>query len=296
MMLASTMYGVACFYNPIFASIIINQEWSFYIEFLDLVFKPWRLFMIVCAAPSVVCGLVILFLMPESPKYSFSQGNNAKTLQTLHKVFCCNTGKSKLTFKVKTFTKDEEAAVEARKPKNFLEFMWFQTAPLFKHPHLRNTLTACFIQFCIYNTSNGFWTFFPEIVNRIALWKNDPLHISATVCQILDETQVLTKFNSTYVDFTVCVTKLQPSTFENGYILSFIYIFGWLFLSLVINRVGKLIIITSILFTCGICGFLLIFVSQPVVASYLYIVILADGLAMTVLNASTIELFPTQFR
>jgi MFS transporter, VNT family, synaptic vesicle glycoprotein 2 len=291
------MYGASCFWNPIFANLLINQDWSFYIEPLDLVFKPWRLFMIVCATPNVVCGLVMLFFMPESPKFTFSHGDEAKTLQILHKVYCCNTGLSKLTFKVKTLVKDEEYQESTgRKSKNLFEFMWLQTLPLFKHPHLRNTLTACFIQFCIFNTSNGFWTFFPEITNRIALWKNDPSHMTATVCQILDDTQIVTNFNSTVVDLTICVTKLQQSTFKNSYILNFVYLFGWLFLSLIINRVGKLIIITTVLFICGTCGFALIFVSQPVVSSYLYIVILADGLALTVLNASTIELFPTQFR
>lgn len=251
--------------------------------------------MIICGTPSVVCGLIMLFLMPESPKYTLLQGDDAKTLETLKKVFCCNSGQSKLTYKVKTFIKDEESSAGSNQSsKNLFKFMWSQTAPLFKHPHLRNTLTICFIQFCIFNTSNGFWTFFPEITNRIALWKNEPAHESATVCEILDATQTVT--NSTANDVTVCVTKFQLSTFKNAFILNAIYFFGWLFLSLIINRAGKLIIITTILITCGACGFLLIFVTVPDVSSYLYIVILTVGLALTVLNASTIELFPTQFR
>jgi MFS transporter, VNT family, synaptic vesicle glycoprotein 2 len=131
MMLASTMYGASCFWNSIFASLIINQDWSFYIESLDLIFKLWRLFMIICATPSVVCGLVILFFMPEPPKYTFLQGDDAKTLKTLHKVYCCNTNQSKLTFKVKTFVEDEEYNEGSeRKSRSLFAFMWSQTAPL----------------------------------------------------------------------------------------------------------------------------------------------------------------------
>ncbi|XP_037044113.1 synaptic vesicle glycoprotein 2B-like isoform X4 [Bradysia coprophila] len=290
MMLGSFTFGFFCYYNPIFASIIINQDWTFYIEPIDLVFKPWRLFMIVCAIPSVLCGCVMLF-MPESPKFTFSQGNEQETLKILQNVYSCNTGKPAESFDVSSLAKDGEFKDQKVKQTNLFNFMWTQTVPLFKHPHLRNTLTVCFIQFCIFNSSNGFWTFFPEITNRIAIWENDASHVSSTVCQILNDTKIITNENA-----ELCVTKLDNTAYQNIFILNSIYCFGWLFLSVIINRTGKLIIITTLLFTCGISGFSLIFVNQPMVSSYLYIVLLAVGLALTVLNASTVELFPTKLR
>lgn len=290
------MFAVFCFWNPTFASIIINQGWSFYIAPLDLLFKPWRLFMIVCGIPSLVCGLVMLFFMPESPKFTFSHGDEAETIKTLTRIHNCNSGKE--SYKVKSLVRDHEFNEGCEKhPKNFFQFMWSQTVPLFKHPHLKNTLTACFIQFSIFNTSNGFWTFFPEIANRIALWRqSNTLQVSATVCEVLNSTKIFTGLNGTLADEALCITKLEPSTYENAYMLNCIYFFGWLFLALIINRVGKLIIIVTLLFVSGGCGFALIFVSNPTVSSYLYLLLLADGLALTVLNASTVELFPTRLR
>lgn len=290
MMLGSFMYGFFCFWNPIFAWIIINQDWIFYIDALDLYFKPWRLFMIVCGIPSVLCGIVMLF-MPESPKFTFSNGNEQETIKILQRVYTWNTGKPGDTFEVASLMKDDEYEEKTKEKPNLFRFMWTQTVPLFKYPHLKNILTVCFIQFCIFNSSNGFWTFFPEITNRIAIWESDASHVSSTVCQILDDTQVTPNGNA-----TLCVLKLENSVFQNVFILNCIYCFGWLFLSLIINRVGKLIIITTLLFTCGICGFCLIFVDQPMVSNYLYIVLLAVGLALTVLNAATVELFPTKLR
>lgn len=250
--------------------------------------------MIVCGLPSVVCALVMLFFMPESPKFTFSNGDEGKTLEILEKIHRWNTGNE---YKVKSLVKDEEFHDSSeRKSMNFIRFMWSQTAPLFKHPHLKNILTACFIQFCIFNSSNGFWTFFPEITNRIALWTNsDSTHVAATICQILDETQTAANLNTTSVDY-ICVSKLEPSTYQRAFYLGFAYFFGWLFLALVINKIGKLIIITTLLFTCGLCGFSLIFIVQPVISSSLYIILMAVGLALTVLNASTVELFPTRMR
>lgn len=290
------MYAVFCFWCPIFASIIINQDWTFNIEILDLVFKPWRLFMIICGIPSIVCALVMLLCMPESPKYTFSDGDEATTLKVLQRVYSINTGNPRETFEVKSLVKDEEYKQGGeRKAMNLVQFMWSQTAPLFKHPHLRNTLTICFIQFCIFNSSNGFWTFFPEITNRIAIWKEtNPSHGSSTLCEILDQTKTVPSINAT--NSVLCVDKLETSTFVNVYILNIVYSLGWLFLSTIINRAGKLVIITTILFSCGISAFAIIFVSQPIVSNFLYLVILTVGLALTVLNASVVELFPTQFR
>ena len=121
------MFAATCFWNPIFASIIINQSWSFYIAPLDLDFKPWRLFLIVCGIPSVVCALCMLFLMPESPKFTFSHGDEKKTLKILKKIYCCNTGNSKLLYKVKTLVKDEEFQEKNMEKLNFFQFMWSQT-------------------------------------------------------------------------------------------------------------------------------------------------------------------------
>lgn len=252
--------------------------------------------MIICGIPSIVCGLVMLLFMPESPKFTYSQGDEETTLNTLKMVHNCNSPKE--DFEVNSLVKDEEYQESPHKRQsNFFRFMWSQTAPLFQHPHLKNTLTVCFIQFCIFNTSNGFWSFFPEIVNRIAIWRDsDPAHLSATVCEIIQDTKIAQSFNETVVIAPLCVTTLEPATFHNVYILNFIYFFGWWFLSLIINRVGKLIIIVTILFVCGGIGFSLIFVSNPTVSSYFYMVLLADGLALTVLNASTVELFPTRLR
>lgn len=126
--------------------------------------------MIVCGIPSVLCGIFMLF-MPESPKFTFSNGDEEKTIKILQRIYSWNTGKTSESFDVTSLMKDEEFEEKTKTKMNLFHFMWTQTVPLFKHPHLKNTLTACFIQFCIFNSSNGFWTFFPEITNRIAVWE-----------------------------------------------------------------------------------------------------------------------------
>lgn len=246
--------------------------------------------MLICGIPSLLIGLFMLF-MPESPKFTLSEGNEEETIRTLRKMYAWNTGKTSESFDVTTLAKDEDFVDKRTEKSNLFHFMWTQTAPLFKHPHLKNTLTVCFIQFCIYNTSNGFWTFFPEITNRIAVWESDESHLSSTVCQILDDTKIVLNNNE-----TMCVTKLDVSSFHNVFILNTVYCSCWLFISLIINRIGKLFISTTILFTGGISGFSLIFIDKPLLSNYIYIVLLSTGLALSVLSAWTVELFPTKLR
>lgn len=74
MMVASVLFAVFCLLLPILAWLTINQQWSFIISLplMEVVYKPWRLFLVVCGLPSLICGLTMIF-MPESPKFTFSQ-------------------------------------------------------------------------------------------------------------------------------------------------------------------------------------------------------------------------------
>lgn len=249
--------------------------------------------MIICGIPSVLCGLFMLIYVPESPKFIFSQGDDVKTLHILKKIHKINTGK---VLDVTSLNKEKNDEQIERKSMSLAQFMWSQTAPLFKHPHLKNTLTACFIQFCIFNTSNGFWTFFPEITNRITLWmKSDPANVLSTVCQILEETRFIPSLNGT-ADASLCVTKLELSTYGNAFILISCYTVGYLVIAFIINFTGKLSIILFFLLGSAICSSLLIIVNVPSTLTYIYISMLSVGISINVVNASTVELYPTNLR
>jgi MFS transporter, VNT family, synaptic vesicle glycoprotein 2 len=142
----------------------LNQEWSFHIDFLGIDYKPWRFFLLLCGVPNIICALVLYFAIPESPKFVFTQGDEEKTLKIFQKIFTINTGKPAELYEVKSITKDEEYNMNSQgKSKSFFTFLWSQTKPFFHKTHLKNILTACFIQFSVCNTSNGFWTFLPGL-------------------------------------------------------------------------------------------------------------------------------------
>ena len=213
-----------------------------------------------------------------------------------------NTGKSIENYEVRSLIKDGEFGESycsklGPKSENFFKFMWNQSVPLFKGSHRRNILTACFMQFSICLTSNSFWTFLPEILNKVSLWIESSRG-PATVCEIFHS-----EFNQTarliinqFQNKPICVEKLESGTFIHIYELFTLYTVSYIVLSLVINYTGKLVLIVSITATCGFSAFVLMFLNIPSYLAYLYFLMLHAGLTISLVNASTVELFPTKLR
>lgn len=88
MMAASVIFGVFCLILPIMAWLVINQKWSFVIPVIQVTYKPWRLFLMACGLPSLVCGVALLYF-PESPKFTFSQVKFFQTFpfQPINNIF-----------------------------------------------------------------------------------------------------------------------------------------------------------------------------------------------------------------
>lgn len=131
----------------------------------------------------------------------------------------------------------------------------------------------------------------------MADYTNDNGDAHVTVCEILDASRfdIHNVINETELNQR-CVQKLQLSTYEHTFVLEALYASGFAVIGLIINHTGKLPILFGILFGCGSCAIALIFVNIPALATYLYVLLLACGLAINVVNASTIELYPTSLR
>uniref|UniRef100_A0A182NCP9 Major facilitator superfamily (MFS) profile domain-containing protein n=1 Tax=Anopheles dirus TaxID=7168 RepID=A0A182NCP9_9DIPT len=306
---ASFVFGVGCILLPLIAWSVINQEWEFVIPLLDIVYKPWRLFLVVCGLPSLVCALALLYF-PESPKFLFSRGHEQETIEIVHKMYRWNTGGKgpKLAFNAllqeteaqQTKIRREEAA-NSKSVFRLLKQMWQQTAPLFMGSYLKRTTIICVLQFGIYLTSNGMYMFFPEILNRIAEQEDQGV-TRMTVCKAVYATQVdlyqpqQRDVNSTAARPEVCHQKLDISAYEHSFILETIYALGFAVIGLIINAVGKLPILVFIFGFCGVCGILLVFIDLPLLAIWFYVILLTCGFCISVVNACTVDLFPTNLR
>ena len=287
-----------CLINPLNGFLFLNQEhWIIYIPVLDLTYGTWRIFMLMCGLPSLLSVITMIMFIPESPKFTYAQGDEAQTLEILGKIFVSNTGKSADEYEVKSLVKDQEFLRKIEKSKGFLHFMWMQTLPLFKNPNLKNTMTACYLQFGVCLTANGFWTFLPETLNKVSIWQEKTDSASSTLCQVLSSFDVKINATSFINEETIsCVTKLELSTFTNVTILLLLHTTTLLVISFLIRKTGKLVIIVTFMFLCGSSSILLMIVQIPTVSIFLYFAMLLVIVNMSVINASTVELFPTSSR
>ncbi|XP_041780215.1 synaptic vesicle glycoprotein 2B-like [Anopheles merus] len=305
---ASFVFGLGSILLPLIAWSIINQEWELAIPLLGIVYRPWRLFLVVCALPSFAAALVLLGL-PESPKYLLSRGREQETIAVLRSMYRWNAGRKdpplaltgvlQETEAQQTKVRREEAA-SGKSIVSLLKQMWHQTAPLFMGSYLKRTAILCVLQFGIYLTSSGMYMFFPDILNRIAEQQGKGVE-RTTVCNAVyatrfDIQELAGLGGNGTARSDLCHQKLDISAYEHSFVLEAIYALGFAVIGLIINAVGRLPILVFIFALCGTCGVLIVFIDLPLLAIWFYLILLTCGFCISVVNACTIDLYPTNLR
>lgn len=220
-MIASMLFGLFCMTLPLIALCIINQDWQFYIPYIDIVYKPWRLFLVACSSFGLLSFLIISCL-PESPKFVCSQGRLTEAYEILQKVNRINNGRNAQfepfeLYEEQESIKNRQLLLETKKSRfPFFKCVWIQTAPLFQKSYLFATVLLCFLQFCIFATANGMQIFLAVILNRMATNLDDYFHQRAMMCDVINMKS--NKFNETHTDFKEHVSiSMQQTAFSNEF-------------------------------------------------------------------------------
>lgn len=131
-----------------------------------------------------------------------------------------NTGKS-VEFEVFDIYEELESVenrnriMESKKSRfPFLKSVWIQTAPLFQPPYLFSTILVCTIQFGIYATSNGFYMFFADILNRMATNLDSFTEPRISMCEVINMKSMDRYNNDTVVSEKVSNT-IQFENYTN---------------------------------------------------------------------------------
>lgn len=234
-MYASTCSGLGNVFLPVVAYSIINQQWAIYIPVLEIAYKPWRLFLLVCGLPGLLSGLALL-LVPESPKFVSTQGKHKETIAILQFIHKWNGGGGTQQLHISKIIENENHQPATG---SIFHKIKEQTCLLFGKTFIRTTLIACFIQFVITESASGMYMWFPGIVNRIIDWRDKNTNESTTLCNILS----VTKTNATISQLTNCHMDLNAGTYTYTFIIEVSYVIGFGVLSLVIKKIGKLAVI-----------------------------------------------------
>lgn len=302
---ASVVFGIAALLMPGFAWLVINQSFQFYIPFLDIVYKPWRLFLLVCGLPSLISSLC-LFVIPESPKYTLLYKGQDDTIRILSRVYAINTGNERETYPFTHIEQTDEYTLRKRDSAtlrhpilNTFISMWKQNSALFHRKYIKQTVLGCLLQFITFITANGLYMWFPDILDQIGEFRSLNPNRGASVCEIVDGNKMKSlNINNTSWQYAVpgCRETLDITTYQYSLFLEALYVVSFALIGFIINAVGKLPILFVILVGTGISAFALAYVTIPLLSIYLFVILMLCGLATVVINSATVELFPTSLR
>lgn len=234
--MSSSIYGAIGILLPLSAYFIVNQDWRFYIPVIDIVFKPWRSFVLFCGLPSLISVLCLIWL-PESPKFLYSIGNDEKALHILKQIHKINTGHEHYHV---TKIIDAEFGITSKKSwSDYLSQMWNQTRILFGKKYLRVTIITCFMQFGASSFIAGMLVFFPKILHDIATFVELQPDGMLTVCGIEHFLNDLILNTTEHVEVSIhCIDKMDITSFMYPVITESLYMVGFFVIGLLVNYVG----------------------------------------------------------
>ncbi|CAH0582861.1 unnamed protein product [Chrysodeixis includens] len=283
----SSFVGIGTVILPCVSWLILPLEFAYPMPFLGIDYRPWRLLVVACALPFTLATVLLLFA-PESPKFLFATGNYDAAFDVVKKIYVTNTRSNVDTFPVKSLIVDSQTKHTSPKGASAIwASMKEQTVPLFKSPLLPWTALTCFVQFGIFATTNGFYVWFPSILNSLANHDGG----ETKICDVLDAGKEAVS-NGTMI----CDDTIHTSTFERSIYIGLVFSSMYIIVGFLVDYVGKKPILVVILFFTGISGISAHLVYNQQIGVVLFAVFQMCGACIGLMNAVAVEIFPTKYR
>ncbi|XP_032516056.2 uncharacterized protein LOC116769137 [Danaus plexippus] len=283
----SSFVGIGTVVLPAVSWLILPLEFSYPISFLDISYRPWRLLVVACCIPFMI-GTIFLILAPESPKFLSASGNSEAALKVLKRIYSVNNRVPEDTFPVKSLVSEGQGGKSSTGLHGVLVSMRDQTLPLFRAPLLPWTLLACFVQFGIFANTNGFYVWFPTILNSLLTHDGD----ESRICDVLQSGHNFPN-NNTEV---VCDDTINVATFEMSIYIGLVFSSMYIIVGFLVDFVGKKSILLVLLPSTGLCGIGAHLASSKKIAVVLFAIFQMCGACIGLMNAVAVELFPTKNR
>ncbi|XP_039750577.1 synaptic vesicle glycoprotein 2C-like isoform X2 [Pararge aegeria] len=287
----SSFVGIGTVVLPV-SWLILPLEFSLPVPLLDIAYRPWRLLIVACTLPFVL-GTLFLLVAPESPKFLNASGKSEECLVVLRKIYAVNRRLHEDTYPVKTLVSEAHTTKsnDSKGVAAILTSMREQTAPLFRLPLLPWTCLTCFVQFGIFATTNGFYIWFPTILNSLANHKG----VETRICAVLDasHTDSANAGNGTQI---LCDDTMNTATFEMSIYIGLVFCSMYILVGFLVDFLGKKLILVVLLASTGLCGIAAHHAVNQQLAVALFAIFQMCGACIGLMNAVTVELFPTKYR
>ncbi|XP_052125810.1 synaptic vesicle glycoprotein 2C-like [Frankliniella occidentalis] len=188
-MMTGMCFAVAQIVQPVlaFALLPLDLRVPMIEGAMDL--TSWRLFLLVCALPSLWAGLWCLRL-PESPKFLMSQGKQEEALRIFRGIYATNTGQDPDTYPIKSLdicVPSKHVQLDGSE-EGGLRRAWRQFSPLFHKPYLSRIATVVCIQVSLMICINSLRLWTPQLFAYMeqyetGVWEDKPA--ASTACQMI---------------------------------------------------------------------------------------------------------------
>lgn len=274
------------------AWLIIPSEIGIHSE--TFVYNSWRIFLLLCSVPSFVVA-VLLFSLPESPKFLLSRGRSEEAMEIFRKIYSINTGNDKNDYPIKHLILDhiEVKDCHTGKYKRMFGDMLDNSKQLFSQPILRFTIISITINFTFHIGYYGLMMWFPELFNRFDEFSRLHPGQDASVCEV-------TKFvveSGSQQDGGNCTSKIESAVFMESLITVSSALPSNILAVLGMDRLGRKFFLVVGTLVSGICAGSMYFVYNKMhnlIVSAVFSGVISCGNAA--LDCLITEIFPTNLR
>nr|XP_021190186.2 synaptic vesicle glycoprotein 2C [Helicoverpa armigera]XP_049693332.1 synaptic vesicle glycoprotein 2C [Helicoverpa armigera] len=264
----------------------LKLKFAVAMPWLNIVFKPWRLLIIVLALPSGL-GALGMYFFSESPKFLFNSGRSDEALAVLRRIHAANHRGSKEEYPVKTLSLE---GYTQKKQMSLIRAMYEQSAPLFRKPYLWRSVQLFYIVAVVYITNNSFLVWLPYILNLIRISLVDGA-ATGNICELISNKP---GGNSTRNLENTCIGTVEESIIFTLIASQSIFAFFNFLISYLQNR--RRVVLICILCLSSLSGTALNLVPEPISSVFFFMVFTCTCLGMGILASYFVDIYPTSYR
>lgn len=281
LLLVSSIFLLSQGIMAVLAIPIIPLSFSIELPLLNIYWNSWRTLVLVYSMPCLVTA-GCLFFMQKSPKYTFTKGDEGRTLEILRAIHRINHLGSKEEYPVLSLLpepRDLNAGPSSAKD---------QIVPLFKAPLLKYTC----IMTCLYvfQQVGAFVVWLPTVANQFIMILETGEGSDLTLCGVIDASI------NTPADPDTVPCALNVNAMLIVLVVGALQSLVNFLLSLIVNKVGRRNIVIAMTALCGVSGIVVNLVPNAIGSGVFYIILLMGIVVVGIYTAIVVALFPTHLR
>nr|CAI5853540.1 unnamed protein product [Callosobruchus analis] len=179
------MGSIANMILPLLAWLVLTKRWEFTLG--DHEYHTWNAFLLICAVFPIAGGIAYM-LMPESPKYLMSSGDNRKAIKVFQQVYTMNTGKQKSTYPHQHLEQEAKLSNNSLAKRSATEVMVNHLKELrflLRKPYTSRIFLVCSVSFSLSTSFNTMRLWLPQMFKAINDYQLGHNGTSADICVML---------------------------------------------------------------------------------------------------------------